>query len=80
MNIINAKLSSCCSSSVSPHYGKDKSSVGVNYKGNLNFHYTCNKCGKECEMNKVPYWELILVKTKLGFTHKYKKLQLQKQY
>ena len=48
MEIIDAKLSSCCKSSVSSHPGDS----------NIGFHYTCNGCRKICNMIEVPYWEL----------------------
>jgi hypothetical protein len=46
--IVNAHLSNCCKTSVSPIYGTDKKP----------FHYKCNSCGKECTKLEVPYWEL----------------------
>ncbi len=44
--IVNAKLSSCCKTSISIHTGRNE----------YPFHYTCNKCGKTCEKNEIPYW------------------------
>ena len=76
--IINAKLSNCCSSSVSVNYGISEFGNKLLYittKGNKDFHYSCNKCGKECKMNEVPYWELILRQTDTGFQPKYRRLE-----
>ena len=54
--IINAKLSSCCSTSVSGITPSTRYRFSVEeIKG---FHYVCNSCKKECTMIEVPYWEL----------------------
>ena len=57
--IVNAKLSKCCSHSVSSNNGSKE--IPKHY-------YTCNKCNKVTEMLEIPYWEI----TDKG---KYKKLQ-----
>lgn len=44
--IVNANLSSCCNTSLSPVYGTLKKP----------FHYVCNNCKKECQKIEKPYW------------------------
>ncbi|HWY10232.1 MAG TPA: hypothetical protein VN026_02850 [Bacteroidia bacterium] len=75
--IVNAKLSNCCSSSVSAIYGISESNnrlVYITAHGNKNFHHTCNKCKKECTMIEVPTWKLLLVVSNNGIQRKYRRL------
>lgn len=58
--IINAKLSSCCSTSIRWSQYDEK------YYPNPS-HYTCNKCGKPCNKIEIPRW----IVTKKG---KYKEI------
>ena len=62
--IVNAKLSNCCSASISVHYGTAKKE----------HHSTCNKCKKECSVIVIPKWKLVFIKGKYGFKQIYKEL------
>lgn len=66
--IVNAKLSSCCKTSISPIYGEYK-----NQGEFIPFHYICNKCGKNCEKIEIAAW--IVTEE-----YKYRELDTYKEY
>ena len=54
---IEATLSKCCNTSVSSYNGATNQ-IDILRGANPLHHYRCNKCKKETEAKKVPYWEL----------------------
>jgi hypothetical protein len=54
---VEATLSKCCNTSVSSINGSTNA-IDLLKGANPSHHYICNKCKKETQINKIPYWEL----------------------